>query len=446
MKEVIHKLSLKLNISQIILLGFAGVILLGAFLLMLPISSKAGVWTNPLDCLFTSTSAVCVTGLIVHDTATYWTVFGQFVIILLIQIGGLGVITVSMMLALIAGKKIGLRQRSMMQSASSIPTIGGIVKMTKFILGGTFLIEAIGAVLMAPVFIKDFGWLQGIGYAVFHSISGFCNAGFDLMGVRQPYSSLTSYSDNTIINVTIMALIAIGGLGFVVWKDVLTHKFHFKQFKLHTKVVLVTTGLLILIPAMYFYFIEFTEYSGKERWLVSFFQSVTPRTAGFNTADYSTMSDTGILLSTLLMMIGGSPGSTAGGFKTTTFTIFICLLIATVARHKNVTVFKRRIALEIVRDAVALMGIYFTLLILGSCIICTVEGVTMMQSLFECASALGTVGLTTGITPTLSALSKVILISFMYFGRVGGLTLIYAAVRRENTHAGQAPEEGIMVG
>ena len=229
MKEVIHKLSLKLNISQIILLGFAGVILLGAFLLMLPISSKAGVWTNPLDCLFTTTSAVCVTGLIVHDTATYWTVFGQFVIILLIQIGGLGVITVSMMLALIAGKKIGLRQRSMMQSASSIPTIGGIVKMTKFIIGGTFLIEAIGAVMMAPVFIKDFGWLQGIGYALFHSISGFCNAGFDLMGVRQPYSSLTSYSDNTIINVTIMALIAIGGLGFVVWKDVLTHKFHFKQ-------------------------------------------------------------------------------------------------------------------------------------------------------------------------------------------------------------------------
>lgn len=446
MKELIHKIDLKLNMSQIILLGFLAVILIGAFLLTMPFSSAAGRWTSPLDALFTSTSAVCVTGLIVHDTATYWSLFGRFVIILLIQIGGLGVITISMTLFIIAGKRIGLRQRSIMQNAISVPTIGGIVRLTRFIVEGTLAIEALGALIMAPVFIHDFGFVSGVGYAVFHSVSAFCNAGFDLMGVRQPYSSLTSYSDNSVICITIMLLIIIGGIGFMTWNDLIQNRFRFKSLRLQTKVVLITSGLLILLPSLYFYFIEFRGYSGKERVLLSLFQAVTPRTAGFNTADYSSMSDSGLMLSTVLMMIGGSPGSTAGGFKTTTAAVLFSLMLATVERHKNIVMFRRRIEMDIVRDAVALVSIYFTLLLLGSFIISTYENIPMMKCLFECASALGTVGLTTGITPELSSLSRLILIAFMYFGRVGGLTLIYAAVHRENIHAGIVPTERIMVG
>lgn len=446
MKELIHKIDLKLNMSQIILLGFLAVILTGTLLLTMPFSSAAGRWTSPLDALFTSTSAVCVTGLIVHDTATYWSLFGRFVIILLIQIGGLGVITISMTLFIIAGKRIGLRQRSIMQNAISVPTIGGIVRLTRFIVEGTLAIEALGALIMAPVFIHDFGFVSGVGYAVFHSVSAFCNAGFDLMGVRQPYSSLTSYSDNSVICITIMLLIIIGGIGFMTWNDLIQNRFRFKSLRLQTKVVLITSGLLILLPSLYFYFIEFRGYSGKERVLLSLFQAVTPRTAGFNTADYSSMSDSGLMLSTVLMMIGGSPGSTAGGFKTTTAAVLFSLMLATVERHKNIVMFRRRIEMDIVRDAVALVSIYFTLLLLGSFIISTYENIPMMKCLFECASALGTVGLTTGITPELSSLSRLILIAFMYFGRVGGLTLIYAAVHRENIHAGIVPTERIMVG
>lgn len=446
MKELLHKINLKLNMSQIILLGFAAVILTGAVLLSLPISSADGVWTSFLDTLFTSTSAVCVTGLIVHDTATYWSVFGRFVIMLLIQIGGLGVITISLTLAIIAGRRIGLRQRSIMQSAISVPTIGGIVRLTKFIVLGTLAIEGVGASLMAPVFIKDFGLVSGLGYAVFHSISAFCNAGFDLMGVRQPYSSLMTYSDNSVICITIMLLIMIGGIGFMTWNDLVHSQFRFKTLKLQTKVVLVTSGLLILVPAVYFYFFEFTNYSGKERVLVSLFQAVTPRTAGFNTADYGSMSDASLLLTTLLMMIGGSPGSTAGGFKTTTMAVLFCVMIATLGRHKNVVMFKRRIESDIIRDAVALVGIYFSLLLVGAFFMSAFEGIPVMKCLFECASALGTVGLTTGITPELSTCSHLMLISFMFFGRVGGLTLIYAAVHRENIHAGTVPTERVMIG
>lgn len=446
MKELIHQINLKLNMSQIILLGFLGVILIGTILLTLPFSSAAGSWTSPLDALFTSTSAVCVTGLIVHDTATYWSLFGRFVIILLIQIGGLGVITISMSLAIIAGKRIGLRQRSIMQNAISVPTIGGIVRLTKFIVLGTLTVEGIGAALMAPVFIRDFGFFTGIGYAVFHAVSAFCNAGFDLMGVRQPYSSLMSYADSSVINITIMLLIIIGGIGFMTWNDLIRSRFRFRALRLQTKTVLITSGVLIVLPALYFYFIEFTGYSGKERVLLSLFQAVTPRTAGFNTADYSQMSDPGLLLTTVLMMIGGSPGSTAGGFKTTTAAVLFFLMLSVLARHKNVTMFRRRIEMDIVKDAVSLISIYFSLLLIGSFILCVREDLPMMKCLFECASALGTVGLTTGITPELSVLSRLILIVFMYFGRVGGLTLIYAAVRRENIHAGTVPMEKVMVG
>ena len=333
-KFTIDKIKLKRRMSpfQIIVLGFVCLVLTGTLLLMIPFASVEPGSASFIDAFFTATSAVCVTGLIVKDTATYWTFFGQLVIITLIQIGGLGVVTVVVGFTMRIGKKIGLMQRNTMQAAISAPQIGGIMKMTKFIIKTTFIIEAIGALLLAPTFIIDFGWLKGIWKAIFTSISAFCNAGFDLMGERIPFSSLTNYQSNLPINIIIMALIIVGGIGFVTWHDFKEHKFNIKRYKLQTKVVLSTTFFLILIPAIYFFFYEFSlpQWQGmslKSRILASLFQSVTPRTAGFNTVDYAMFSDASQFVTIILMLIGGAPGSTAGGMKVTTFTVLISLTL-----------------------------------------------------------------------------------------------------------------------
>lgn len=431
---------------QVILAGFAIVILIGSFLLCLPVSSIQHVWTPYIDSLFTSTSAVCVTGLIVHDTATYWSLFGRIVILCLIQIGGLGVVTIAVTLAIMSGRRIGLMQRSLMQSSISAPSIGGIVRLTKFIVRSTLGIELIGAVIMSPVFIRDFGVMRGIGYAVFHSVSAFCNAGFDLMGVRQPYSSLTSYSDNSVICITIMALIIVGGLGFLTWSDIVHNGIHFRRMHLQTKVILVTTLCLILIPFLYFFFVEYRDGSIGSRILLALFQSVTPRTAGFNTADYSKMSDTGLMITTILMLIGGAPGSTAGGMKVTTAAVLLVFVAGALRRHDQVTMFKRGIDTSVIHDAAALCGTYLLLFLIGSMILSATENIGIMKCMFECASALGTVGLTTGITPTLHVWSHLILIAFMYFGRVGALTMAYATVTRKPKKKGTLPCERLMVG
>lgn len=434
------------SVFRVILIGFSLVILAGSYLLCLPIASAQGTWTSYIDALFTSTSAVCVTGLIVHDTATYWSLFGKIVILILIQIGGLGVVTVAAVIAILSGQKIGLMQRSLMQSSISAPGIGGIVRMTKFIVKGTILIELLGAAIMAPVFIGDFGIIKGIGYAIFHSISAFCNAGFDLMGVRSPYSSLTTYVDNPVINLTVVALIIIGGLGFLSWTDLLKNRFHLKDLHLQTKVILTMTFFLILLPFLYFYFVEYTEVTCGQRILMSLFQSVTPRTAGFNTADYSHMSDTGILITIGLMLIGGAPGSTAGGMKVTTFCVVLLSVNAALRQKKTVSICKRRFTGETIHDAFTLASTYLFLLLLGAAMISSMEGMPVLRTMFECASALGTVGLTTGITPLLHMSSKLILILFMFFGRVGVLTLAYATVRRKEVRKGILPEEKVMVG
>ncbi|MEE8807143.1 MAG: potassium transporter TrkG [Lactimicrobium sp.] len=431
---------------QVILAGFAIVILIGSFLLCLPVSSIEHVWTPYIDSLFTSTSAVCVTGLIVHDTATYWSLFGRIVILCLIQIGGLGVVTIAVTLAIMSGRRIGLMQRSLMQSSISAPSIGGIVRLTKFIVRSTLGIELIGAAIMSPVFIRDFGTWRGIGYAVFHSVSAFCNAGFDLMGVRQPYSSLTSYSDNSVICITIMALIIVGGLGFLTWSDIVHNGIHFRRMHLQTKVILVTTLCLILFPFLYFFFVEYKGASGMHRVLLALFQSVTPRTAGFNTADYSKMSDTGLMITTILMLIGGAPGSTAGGMKVTTAAVLLVFVAGALRRHDQVTMFKRGIDISVIHDAAALCGTYILLFLVGSMILSATENIPIMKCMFECASALGTVGLTTGITPTLHVWSHLILIGFMYFGRVGALTMAYATVTRKPKKKGTLPCERLMVG
>lgn len=338
----------KLTSFQIIVLGFSGVILFGTILLILPFSSREGIVTPISDALFTSTSAVCVTGLVLHDTATYWSAFGQFVILLLIQIGGMGVITVAASFAMISGRKISLMQRSTLQEAVSAPKVGGIVRLTNFIVKTTFAIELLGAAVMAPVFCRDFGG-KGIWMALFHSVSAFCNAGFDLMGSTGAFSSLTSYASEPIINLTIMALIVIGGIGFLTWDDFRTNKWLWHKYRMQSKVILCTTAVLLIIPAVYFFFFEFAALKPGERILCSLFQSVTPRTAGFNTVDLASMQEPGQSIIILLMLIGGSPGSTAGGMKTTTIAVLFATALSTFRRKEHTHFFGRRIEDDVIK-------------------------------------------------------------------------------------------------
>ena len=435
----------KFTSFQIIIIGFSGVIIFGTFLLMLPFSSRSGLATPFFEALFTSTSAVCVTGLIIHDTATYWSVFGQIVILLLIQIGGMGVITVAASFAMISGRKISLMQRSTMQEAISAPKVGGIVRLTGFIVRVTLVMELLCAAVMAPVFCRDFG-KKGLWMALFHSVSAFCNAGFDLLGVRTPFSSMTSYAANPVINFTIMFLIVFGGIGFLTWDDIRTNRLHLHKYRMQSKVILCTTAVLLIVPAMYFYFFEFADLTRKERLLSSLFQAVTPRTAGFNTVELTGLSEAGQFITIALMLIGGSPGSTAGGLKTTTIAVLFTTAISTFRRRENANIFGRRIDDDVVKNATTISLMYITLCCTGGLIISVSEGLPMITCLFETASAVGTVGLSLGITPELNPLSRVVLILLMFFGRVGGLTLIFAALSGVQKKVSKLPKEKITVG
>lgn len=431
---------------QVIILGFFSVILLGSLLLMLPFSTRDGQGASFADGLFTATSAVCVTGLIVRDTATYWSEFGQAIILTLIQIGGMGVVTIAVAIAVASGRKIGLMQRSTMQEAISAHQVGGIVRLTKFILKTSISIELLGALLLAPVFCKDFGIFKGLWYSVFHSISAFCNAGFDLIGVREPFSSLTSYASNPIVNFTIMALIITGGLGFVTWADIKKNKFHFRKYNMQSKVILTVTAGLLIFPAIYFFFCEFSNLPIGERILSSLFQSVTPRTAGFNTVDLTHLTETGLMIMIILMLIGGSPGSTAGGMKTTTVAVLFSSALAVFRKQNFAHFFSRRIPDNAVKNAATILMMYLTLFLGGGMVISYIEEVPLMSALFETSSAIGTVGLSLGLTPSLGMVSKSILILLMFFGRVGGLTLIFAALSERNNFGSRYPQEKITVG
>lgn len=436
----------RLSSFQVILLGFAGVILLGALLLMMPISSAERVVTPFNEALFTSTSAVCVTGLIVKDTGSYWSAFGQAVIITLIQIGGLGVVTIAASFSMLAGRRISLMQRSTMQDAISAPKVGGIVKLTKFIITGTFIIEAVGAVSMMPVFCKNFG-AKGIWMSVFHSISAFCNAGFDILGTEgNQFCSLTSYTSNPVINITVMLLIVIGGIGFLTWDDIYNNKFKIKKYRMQSKIILVTSLILILLPAIYFFFFDYSDYSIGNRLLASLFQSVTTRTAGFNTTDLTKLTRPSQAIMIFLMLVGGSPGSTAGGLKTTTIAVLILNAFACFRKKEDVCAFGRRIDDSVIKNAATIVMMYITLFFIGGVAICTIEKLPLVASLFETASAIGTVGLTLGITPKLSLASQIILIVLMYLGRVGGLTLIYATLSGKKQINAKMPLDKITVG
>ena len=397
----------RLSGAQTILLGFVILILAGAFLLMLPFSSRSGEWTSVTDALFTATSASCVTGLVLYDTWSHWTWFGQLVILSLIQIGGMGVVTMTTVLSKIVGKRLGLQARTTMQEAVSAPNLGEIMKYTRFIFLGCLIFEALGAVAMSPVFISEYGPLKGIWLSVFTSISAFCNAGFDLNGTHGEFSSMTPYMDNPIIVITLVFLILTGGLGFLTWMDIRKHGFKFYKYSTQSKLILVMELILVLVPMVYLWFGEYT---------------------------------------VILMLIGGAPGSTAGGMKITTVTILFLTMLAFFKREKSPAVFKRRITTEAIYGAVAVFMLDIMLAVLGSMSIAKIEHRAFLTALFESASAVGTVGLSMGITPTLHTISKYILIILMYTGRVGGLTLVFAAITRKSTGNRQYPADNIAVG
>ena len=441
----------QLTPARIILIGFALLILAGALLLTMPISTRDGQGASFFDALFTATSATCVTGLVVQDTAQYWSGFGQAVIIVLIQIGGMGVVTVAVAISMLAGRRIGLKERWVMQESISAPQVGGIVRRTRFILAAMLLLEGAGALLLASRFCPEMG-LRGIWYAVFHAISSFCNAGFDLMGAAgTPFVSLTGYVGDPLVNLTVMGLIILGGIGFLTWGDVRQHRWHLRAYCLQSKLVLVTTAALILVPALFFFCYEFQlpQWDGLtlgEKILGSLFQAVTPRTAGYNTVDLTQLSGPTRMIITLLMLVGGAPGSTAGGFKVTTLAVFLLAARAVFRRQEDLQSFGRRLPTDTLRSAAAILMAYVGLFLLGGLVISCVEGVALDAALFETASAIGTVGLTLGLTPELGGVSRIILIFLMYFGRVGGLTLIYAVLPDSGTVPAQLPQERITVG
>lgn len=437
--------------AQVIILGFLLLILGGAGLLMLPIATRGPGGASFADALFTATSATCVTGLVIHDTVTYWSEFGQLVILLLIQAGGMGVVTMAIAVAMFTGKRIGLRQRCLMQEAIGAPQVGGIVRMTGFILRATLVMEAAGAILLALRFCPEYGLARGIWYGVFHSVSAFCNAGFDLMGAQGPYSSLTGFAGDGVVSLTVAGLIVAGGIGFFTWDDLCRHRWHFRSYRLQTKLILTTTACLVALPALFLYFGEFAQpqwagLTGRERVLAALFQAVTPRTAGFNTVDLTALGSSSRLLMILLMLVGGAPGSTAGGFKTTTLATFVLSIRAVLGRRESIQCFGRRLPPEILRSAVSICALYVALFLTGGMLLSAFDGVPLSSALFETASAIGTVGLSLGVTPGLGAESRLVLVALMYFGRVGGLTMMYALVANHAPTPAQMPLEKIAVG
>lgn len=437
----------KLNGVQILALGFLVVIIIGSVILSLPISSRSGEPTNFLDAIFTSTSAVCVTGLITLDTSTHWSTFGQTVIMMLIEIGGLGFMSFTVLISLILGKKITLRERLVMQEAMNTFSIQGLVRMVKYVLIFTVSVQFFGALLLSTQFIPEYGILTGFFYSIFHSISAFCNAGFDLFG-----TSLVGYSNNTVVILVISALIIIGGLGFTVLLELYDFK-GIKKLSLHAKIVILTTLILIFGGTLLMLLFEhknpqtIADMSIKDKLLNSFFASVTPRTAGFNSVSTSGMTLASKILTVILMLIGGSPGSTAGGLKTVTCAILVLTVISVIRGREDTEVFGRRLTKEIVYKSFIIVFIGLSLVIGVTMILSYTEvGASFIDLLYEASSALGTVGLTLGLTPSLSSLGKIFIMIMMYLGRVGPLTVMLALTRKRKKSGYKYPEGKILIG
>lgn len=435
---------------QTIALGFFLIIVVGTILLMLPIASRDGQSTGFLNALFTATSSTCVTGLVVVDTYTSWTLFGQVVIIGLIQIGGLGFITIGMFFSIFLKRKIGLKERNLIQESVNTLQISGMVRLVKKIVCYSLVFEGIGALLLMIRFIPRFGWLKGIWYGIFHSISAFCNAGFDLMGQFEPYSSLTMYYDDILVNVVIMLLIVIGGIGFIVWDDISKHKWQIKKYMLHTKIVLSMTVILILGGALCFYLFERNNLllgmDVQGQVLSSFFGSVTPRTAGFNTTDTEAYTEATRMLTVILMFIGGSPGSTAGGIKTTTMMVILLYIWSNLRNKKGLNIFGRRLDEDAIKKASTVFFINLILAAACATIMCALEAVPLSDIMMEVFSAIGTVGISTGITRDITTVSKYILILLMYCGRIGSMSFALSFTEKKRSNPVQLPVERITIG
>lgn len=450
--KVKHSIWQRVSPMKLILGGYCLIILIGTILLSLPIAAKSGQWTSVTDCFFTATSATCVTGLVRFDTYTHWSIFGQLVILGMIQIGGIGFMTVTIMIMVAAKKKISLSQRALMQNSVSAPQLGGIVRMTKFIALGTLVVETIGAFLLSFSFVPKFGWAKGIYFSIFHSVSAFCNAGFDLMGgTTGQFSSLTGWMDDWYVNLIIISLIFIGGLGFFVWFDMLQNPFRFRKLKLQSKMVLTISTGVLFVGAVILFLTENggTAFDGmpvNERILASLFQSMTCRTAGFNTIDFGAMSEAGIFVMICLMFIGGSTGSTAGGIKTTTFWVLCVSIFATFRRKKNIEAFGRRMEENITRTASCVFMTYLLLSCSVAVLLSVIEDLPILVTLFEASSAMATVGLTLGITPSVSMASKLLLAFLMLCGRVGSITMLLAFSSEKKVTTSRLPLEHIQVG
>lgn len=437
--------------AKLLASGFIAIILTGGILLCLPISSSTHTYTHILDCIFTATSAVCVTGLVVVDTGTHWSTFGQVVIICLIQIGGIGFMSLATFIFLIARKRISMQSRIVLKDSYNLSQTGGIVRIAKHVLIFTFTTELIGALLSMITFVPRFGLVKGIGVSVFHSIASFCNAGFDVLG---NYNSLTEYAANPFILIVTSMLIIIGGLGFFVIEDIASMRKGPRTLSFHTKLVLSTTLALIFFGALIIFIFEYNNpqtlgpLSLRDKIVESFFNSVTPRTAGFNSLNMLSLTSISALTIIILMFVGGSPGSTAGGIKTTTISVLLITLYCWIRGKDNIEVFHRRIGFNNLKKSITITTITVLLILFDIFILSYTENGTLRQIAFEVFSAFGTVGLTMNFTPELSAIGKIIIITAMYIGRLGPLT-IALALSKESTNADgkyQYPEGDILLG
>lgn len=440
----------RLSGMQLIAVGFFLLIMAGTFLLMLPVSSRTGTYTPFMTAFFTAASASCVTGLILVDTFTHWSVFGQLVLLLLIQIGGLGFITLGTAVSLILRRKIGLKERGWIKESFNVLDIGGVVRLIKRVLKGTLIFEGLGALLLIFRFYPRMGLLQSIYYGIFHAISAFCNAGFDLMGKYEAYSSFTAYYDDPVVSFTLCGLILIGGIGFFVWNDLAEHKWHFQKYALQTKLVLSMSAILIFGGAFLFYLIErgqlYADMSMSEKICSSFFNAITPRTAGFNITDTGALSEGGKLLTIILMFIGGGSGSTAGGVKMATVFVLLLYLRSTLLRTTGTNSFGRRIESNTITKAAALLCTYLFASLAATLAICSIQGFPIGDTLFEVVSAICTVGMSTGLTGQLNSVSQLIIIFLMYIGRLGSLSFALSFTEHKKlTHVMQ-PVERINIG
>ena len=441
----------KFSQIRIIALGYISIIVIGTLLLMLPFASQSGESVGFVPALFTAVSSSCVTGLIVLDTATSWTLFGQIVIISLIQVGGLGFMTIATMFSMLLKRKMGLREREIMVESINTGHIGGIKNLTGKIIAGTAIFEGIGALLLATRLIPRFGIGKGIWYSVFHSISAFCNAGFDLMGITEPYASLTGFSDDAVVILTLSALIIIGGIGFLVWDDVSKRKLKFRYYQLHTKIVLCVSALLLIVPAVLFFIFErnFTnEGLGFGHGLLNaLFDSVTARTAGFNSTDTASLAPASKILTIFLMFIGGSPGSTAGGIKTTTLAVIAISTFNGITRRQSKGIFGRRLEKDAIHQASSVVFTNISLAIIGIIAILAIQpSFEISDVIFECISAIGTVGMTTGITRDLATASRLIVAFLMFCGRVGSVSFALALMEKKAAPPIKNPREKITIG